>query len=184
MSRFKVSETAISGLYSVDRSLYHDSRGAFSRLFCPEEFHDLGWSSEVRQINLSVTEQVGSTRGMHLQLGKSAEHKLVMCLRGSVFDVGVDLRKGSSSFLSWHGEILSAQNLRALLIPPGCAHGFQVLESNTQLVYVHDQYYDANSETGIHPEDPVVSIAWPTEVRNLSMRDRNFEFIKEGFRGY
>ena len=184
MSRFKVSKTAVSGLHSVDRSLYQDSRGGFSRLFCPEEFGALGWSSEVRQINMSVTEQKGSVRGMHLQLGTSAEHKLVMCLRGSVFDVGVDLRRGSSSFLRWHGEILSAQNLRALLIPPGCAHGFQVLESNTQLVYVHDQYYRADSEAGIHPEDPRVSIAWPQEVRNLSIRDGNFEFITEDFVGY
>ncbi|WP_211051339.1 dTDP-4-dehydrorhamnose 3,5-epimerase family protein [Parasphingorhabdus halotolerans] len=135
----------------IDRHVHADSRGHFSRLFCEEELAACGWDTPVRQINETMTHEQGAVRGMHFQHPPAAEDKLVTCLSGEIFDVAVDMRRGSPTFLNWHGEILSAQNKRSLLIPKGFAHGFQALSSDCQLVYLHSAPFDSESEGACIP---------------------------------
>lgn len=109
--------------------------------------------------------------------------KLVTCLRGEVFDVAVDLRRGSPTFLQWHGERLSSENNRALLIPEGFAHGFQALTDAVELLYCHSTPYQPHAEAGLHPNDPRLSIAWPQEIADLSPRDGGHPVLTPDFRG-
>ena len=131
MSRFHAENTSINDLMVVDGKPILDERGAFCRLFCERDLGDLFKGRRIKQVNRSLSKRSGTIRGMHLQLPPSAESKLVFCLTGSVMDVALDLRRGSSHFLEWHAEELSAENAKGLFIPEGFAHGFQSLEDNT-----------------------------------------------------
>src|SRR5258708_5995830 len=120
-------QTPLAGLALIERARREDQRGFFSRLFCAEELRSAGFDSPVAQINQTLTLRRGAVRGLHFQYPPHAEIKFVSVLKGEVLDVAVDLRKGSKTFLQWHGEVLSADNRRSLLIPRGFAHGFQTL---------------------------------------------------------
>ncbi len=183
MSRFIVHETALPGLKVVERLAIADERGFLARLFCAADLHEAGWVKPVAQINHTMTCAAGAVRGMHYQRPPHAEMKLVSCVRGRVFDVAVDLRRGSPTFLGWHGEILSAANRRALLIPEGFAHGFQVLEPDSELIYLHSAAYHPASEGAVNPEDARVSIAWPEPVTEMSARDRAHPPLGPDFEG-
>jgi dTDP-4-dehydrorhamnose 3,5-epimerase len=126
---------------------------------------------------------VGAARGLHYQHGPHAEMKLVRCLKGKVWDVAADLRAGSSTFLKWHAEELSAENARMMLIPEGFAHGFQVLEEDSKLLYLHTAYYASSAEGGVRPTDPRLSIRWPLAMQDLSDRDRNHPLLTSDFTG-
>ena len=183
MRRLTVEATPLAGLKVICRVSAVDSRGSFSRLFCQEELSAAGWSKSVAQINHSVTAQRGTIRGLHFQHPPNAEMKLVSCIRGEAWDVAVDVRAGSTTFLQWHAELLSADNGRALLIPEGFAHGFQALTDQVELVYCHSAPHVAHAEAGFWPFDPMVSIPWPLAVSEISDRDAGLPSIAEEFQG-
>jgi dTDP-4-dehydrorhamnose 3,5-epimerase len=135
------------------------------------------------QINHSRAKAPGAVRGLHFQRPPEAEMKLVRCLRGRVLDVAVDLRAGSSSLLRWHAEEISAENARMLVIPEGCAHGFQALEADSELLYAHTAPYVRETEDGVRFDDPVLGIRWPLPIADISPRDRSFALLRPDFRG-
>ncbi len=184
MSRFTVTDLPLPGLKLVARQSVGDHRGFLSRLFCAEELAVAGWHKPVAQINHAATGRRGTVRGLHYQLPPHAEIKFVSCLRGSVWDVAVDLRKGSDTFLYWHAEELSAENRRALLIPEGFAHGFQTLNDDVELLYCHSAAYNAEAEGGLNPRDSKLAIEWPIEITELSNRDADHPMIDENFVGF
>ena len=183
MSRFDILPTPLAGLLVVQRQQLGDARGFLSRLFCAEELAAAGWTARIAQINQTFTVQQGTVRGLHFQRSPHAEMKLVNCLQGEVWDVAVDLRRGSPTYLHWHAERLSAENHRALLIPAGFAHGFQTLSDKVEMLYCHSQPYVAQSEAGLQPQDPRLAIAWPLPVQGLSKRDTQHALIGEDFEG-
>ncbi len=171
MSRFTVNDTPLAGLKQVQRQRLGDARGFLSRLFCAEDLAAAGWTQPIAQINHTHTAQAGTVRGLHYQQPPHVEMKLVSCLRGSVFDVVVDLRAGSPTFGRWHAVHLNDDNSLALLIPPGFAHGFQALTDDVQLLYCHSAAHAPQAEAGLHPQDEQLAIAWPLPVAGLSPRD-------------
>ena len=160
-----------------------DDRGLFARVFCQNELLNILHGKNIVQINHSLTKQKGAFRGMHSQYPPKAEIKIVKCLRGSVFDVIIDLRKGSPTFLKWHEEILSSENMKMMYIPEGFAHGFQTLEENCELLYLHTEFYSPKHEGGVRYNDPKVGIKWPLEVRDISERDKKHPLLAEDFQG-
>lgn len=175
--------TPIAGLAIFKRFENQDARGSFSRIFSQDEHHSLGWTSTTRQVNFSRTARKGSIRGMHAQLGTTPEFKVVTCVRGVVWDVCVDLRRNSQSFLRWEAFELSENNALSLAIPPGVAHGFQTLRDDVELVYCHSASYEPDSEFGVSPFDPLIDVVWPLEVTVMSDRDRKHELLPASFKG-
>ena len=170
-SRFDILDTPLPGLALIQRRPIGDNRGYLERMFCAEELKLLIADKNIVQINRSVTSIRGTVRGLHFQYHPDAETKLVSCLRGEVFDVAVDLRQGSPTFLYWHAEILSADNHRSLLIPDGFAHGFQALTEGCELLYCHTAAWQPGSESGLNALDPRLNIRWPEAVTQRSPRD-------------
>jgi len=183
MSRFDFISTTLPGLLVVQRKAIEDHRGFLSRFYCAEEFSDAGISTSIAQINQTLTRKKGAVRGLHFQHTPHSETKMVSCLKGDIFDVAVDLRRDSLTFLQWHGEILSATNRKSLLIPEGFAHGFQALTEDCELIYLHTAHYHPESEGALNVSDPKINIAWPLHINDLSERDRNHPFIKTDFPG-
>jgi dTDP-4-dehydrorhamnose 3,5-epimerase len=183
MSRFEIQPTPLQGLCVIQRQTLGDARGFFSRMFCTEELAAAGWVWPICQINHTFTAARGTVRGLHFQLPPKAEAKLVSCIQGAVWDMAVDLRKDSPTFLQWHAEELSATNLRALLIPPGFAHGFQTLEPDSELIYLHSEAYDSDLERGLNPQDPILAISWPLDISNISPRDLGHPIVEGDFLG-
>ena len=183
MTRLTIEHLPLEGLKMITRHRHGDSRGFFSRIFCAEELVIAGWNKPIAQINHTFTPKKGTVRGMHFQNPPYSEMKLVTCLRGEVYDVAVDLRQDSLTFLSWHGEILSADNNRAMLIPEGFAHGFQSLTDDVELLYCHSAPYATNFEGGVQPTDPLLAIPWPIEIAMLSERDSSHSLLKHSFTG-
>ena len=175
--------TALAGVVCVDATPHRDARGSFTRLFCAAALEALLGGRRVVQVNHSRTEAVGAVRGLHYQRAPHAEMKLVRCLKGRVWDVAVDLRAGSATFRRWHAEELSAENGSMLVIPEGCAHGFQVLEPSSELLYLHTAFYTPQAEGGVRPTDPALGIAWPLPPQDLSERDRSHPLLGPGFPG-
>jgi dTDP-4-dehydrorhamnose 3,5-epimerase len=183
MARLSFTATPIAGVLVVERSQIEDQRGFLSRLHDSAEFAEAGWKSPIAQINLSLTRRKGTLRGMHIQVPPHAEDKLVTCIGGEVFDVAVDLRLGSPTFLHWHGVNLSANGRASLLIPRGCAHGYQTLADDCELLYVHSAPYAPTSEFGVNPQDGRVRINWPLPIAELSDRDRSHPMLSAEFSG-
>ncbi len=183
MSRFIVTDTTLAGLKVIQRQLLGDARGYLSRLFCTEELHPAGWHGSVAQINHTFTQKAGTVRGLHYQKPPHAEIKLVSCLRGEVWDVAVDLRPDSPTFLHWHAQHLSADNRLALLIPQGFAHGFQTLVDDVEMLYCHSDPYAPAAEAGLNALDVRLGIDWPRTVVAQSARDSNHAMIDPDFEG-
>jgi dTDP-4-dehydrorhamnose 3,5-epimerase len=182
-NRFDFHPTLIEGLWVVQRKLITDERGFFCRFFCSEEFLVTGMNKPIAQINHTHTFKKGSVRGLHFQYPPHAECKIVSCLLGEVYDVAVDIRKDSSTFLHWHSEILSAANKKSLFIPEGFAHGFQTLSDDCELIYLHTEPFHELSESAINIADPKIGINWPIPITDLSDRDRQHPFITDKFKG-
>lgn len=180
---FRCTVTALDGLLLVERPRLGDARGYFSRFFCADTFAALGFASPVAQINHTVTKRRGSIRGLHFQHPPAAEVKYVSCLRGEIWDVAVDIRCGSPTFLHWHAERLSEDNSRSLLIPQGFAHGFQTLTDDVELLYLHSSPYSPMSEGALNALDPRLAISWPLPVGSLSSRDAQHPFLDADFAG-
>lgn len=177
MSAFEWHATFIAGLGVIKRCRHEDQRGWFSKLFCPDELAAVGWRGPVCQVNHSHTSRAGVVRGLHFQRAPHGEMKLVSCIRGAVWDVAVDLREDSPTRWSWHAEELSAANGRALLIPEGFAHGFQALDAESEIIYLHSASYVPSAEDGVHPGDPSLAISWPMAVSGLSPRDAALPYL-------
>lgn len=183
MTHFEMHETPISGLDLVQRYPIQDDRGFFERVFCQSSLQAILRGRSVRQVNRTLSLEQGTLRGMHFQYPPHAEIKLVSCVRGEVFDVAVDLRNGSPTFLQWHGEVLSESNHRSMVIPEGCAHGFQTLTANCEMLYLHTAEYRAESEGGINAIDPKLGIVWPCTVSTRSERDAGQAMLSDDFTG-
>jgi dTDP-4-dehydrorhamnose 3,5-epimerase len=182
-TRFDIHATPIAGLQLLKRKPIGDDRGYLERLFCADELQILIPGRNIVQINHTFTANRGAVRGMHFQRPPHAELKFVSCLRGEVFDVAVDIRHDSPTFLHWHGEILSASNHKTFVIPEGFAHGFQTLSDNCEMLYFHTASYHAQAEGGLNPRDPRLGINWPLPVSNLSIRDDGHPLLDESYTG-
>ncbi len=175
--------TPLSGNYLVQPEPFTDERGWFVRTYCKREFAAIGHRDEWVQLNHSFTREQGSIRGMHFQLPPWGEIKMVRCIAGAVWDVVVDLRKDSPTFLQWYAAELSAENRTMMYIPAGFAHGFQTLKPDTALLYHHTEYYQPGAESGLRFDDPALGLQWPLPVTRVSERDQAHPLIDETFKG-
>ena len=178
-----ITQTALAGVVVVTSTTVADHRGAFARIYCERELSSMAGSRRIVQINQSRTATVGAVRGLHYQHPPHSEMKLVRCIRGRVWDVAVDLRANSPTFLQWHAEELTPDNAHMLVIPEGCAHGFQVLAADSELLYLHTAFYRPEAEGGVSHMDPRLGIVWPLPVADLSLRDTNHPLLPQDFSG-
>ena len=169
--------------YLIEPVLFGDERGWFARTYCKNEFAEIGHIKEWVQMNHSFTNTKGTIRGMHYQLPPFSEIKLVRCISGAVYDVIIDLRKASATYLQWYGVELSAKNKKMIYIPEGFAHGFQTLSADAELIYHHSQFYAPGVEGGIRYNDPKLNIEWPLEVSVISERDKQLALLDDNFKG-
>lgn len=173
----------IAGVRVAESRVLRDSRGEFSRLFDLGLLEEVHGSRPIVQVNRSKTGQKGAVRGLHFQAAPALEAKWVRCLRGRVFDVAVDLRRGSPTFLKHFAIELSPDAANSIFIPEGCAHGFQVLEPDSELLYLHSAPYVPECEGGLRWDDPALGIKWPLPPTELSERDRSHPLIGDEFQG-
>lgn len=183
MPRFNFTPTTLKGLLKVERRAIDDHRGFLSRLYCTDEFSNAGINKPIVQINHALTREKGTVRGMHFQYAPFMETKLVSCIKGKIFDVAVDLRRNSATYLHHHTEILSAENRTSLFIPEGFAHGFQALTADCELIYLHSESYHPEAEGILNVTDPALNISWILPIRSLSDRDKHRPFIDGQFQG-
>lgn len=167
-------ETPIPGLYVIQSGKAPDTRGYFTRLYCQQSFASQKIDFVPRQNSLSHNTHAGTLRGMHFQRGATAEHKLVTCLKGRIYDVAVDLRKDSPTYKKWFCAELDADNGLGLFIPKGLAHGFITLEDDTNVLYQIDGVYDPAAASGLRWNDSAIGIKWPREPVIISDRDRQW----------
>lgn len=179
----KFVETPLAGAYEVEIEPLQDERGSFARTFCHKEFAEIGFHKQIMQINHSITRRKGAVRGMHYQRPPACEAKIIRCVHGHVFDVMVDIRAGSPTFMQWHGVELSKDNMRMVYIPEGFAHGFQAITDNAELIYHHSTFYSPEYERGLRYDDPVLAINWPLPVSVVSPKDQSYTLIGVNFKG-
>ena len=174
-----IKTTNIYGLKIVLSKAFEDNRGKFINIFRSQEdsYKDIWQSREIQQVNLSCNYKVGTIRGLHYQSEPYAESKLIRCIRGSIWDVAVDLRKGSKTYLQWFGINLNPESLNALFIPEGFAHGFQILKENSEVLYIHSGKWEKSSEKGIRWNDPSLSITWPLPCSEISQKDLDLPYL-------
>jgi dTDP-4-dehydrorhamnose 3,5-epimerase len=170
----KFIPASLNGVYVMEVNRLEDERGFFARSFCADEFRNRGFGSRIAQCNISFNRLRGTLRGMHYQVSPKAEEKLVRCTRGSIFDVVIDLREDSATYLKWESFLIDAQSQRSLYIPAGCAHGFQTLEDNVEVFYQISEFYSADHARGILWNDPAFRILWPIADPVMSEKDRSY----------
>lgn len=175
----KFLNTDIKGVYIIDLEKLEDHRGFFARTYCDNEFANHGLETNWVQMNHSLTINKGTVRGLHFQRAPKTEIKLVRCIRGAVFDVILDIRRESKTYGEIFSVKLTSENHRMLYIPAGFAHGFQTIEQNTELLYMHSEFYSPNYEDGILYSDPDVKISWPLPISDTSARDQNHPQLKD-----
>lgn len=170
--------TKLAGAFIVETERHEDSRGFFARTFCANEFAERGLVSTFVQSSVSFNRQRGTLRGMHYQLPPACEAKLVRCTAGSLYDVIVDLRPGSPTYLQHIGVELTARNRRALYVPEMFAHGFQSLEDETEVFYQISAFFVPDKSTGLRHDDPRLGINWPLPVAVISEKDARWPLLK------
>lgn len=168
------TETEIKGAFILDAERIADERGFFARTWARDEFVAHGLNPDLAQCNLSYNHHKGTVRGMHWQAPPHGETKLVRCTQGGIYDVIVDIRADSPTYLTWIGVELTAENRRALYIPEGCAHGFQTLEDATEVFYMITEYYTPAAARGMRWNDPAIDVRWPLDVTVISGRDAHY----------
>jgi dTDP-4-dehydrorhamnose 3,5-epimerase len=168
------TETEIGGAFILDAEQIADERGFFARSWARDEFEAHGLNPHLAQCNLSYNHRKGTVRGMHWQAAPHAETKLVRCTQGGIYDVVVDLRADSPTYLRWIGAELTAENRRALYIPEGCGHGFQTLADGTEVLYMITEYYTPAAARGMRWNDPAITVTWPLAVTVISERDAQY----------
>ncbi|MGB6744989.1 MAG: dTDP-4-dehydrorhamnose 3,5-epimerase [Terracidiphilus sp.] len=167
-------ETKLEGVVVIEPEYYSDDRGFFARSWCEKTFQEHSLTPKIVQCNISMNKRIGTLRGMHYQIAPVEEAKLVRCMRGSIFDVAIDLRAHSKTFMQWTGIELTAENHLALYIPEGCAHGFLTMEEETEVFYQMSEYYHPEAQRGVRWNDPVFGIDWPGTVQAIADRDREY----------
>ena len=167
-------ETPLAGAFVIDIEPHEDERGFFARTFCKEEFEALGLDATVVQSSVSFNRQTGTLRGMHYQAPPHEETKVVRCTAGAIYDVIIDMRPLSPTFVQWHGVKLSAENRTMFYIPDGFAHGFLTLEDNTEVLYQMSEFYYPESARGVRWDDPAFGVEWPAEPTAISDHDRSY----------
>lgn len=176
-------ETPLTGAYVIELEKIEDERGFFSRSWCMNEFATRGLDTSLVQCNVSYNKQKGTLRGLHYQVPPHAETKVVRCTRGALYDVIVDLRADSPTFLKWFGVELTAANYRMLYIPKCFAHGFQTLEDETEIDYQMSEFYAPQASRGIRWNDPRIGIVWPETDRTISKKDQKYVELHHTFVG-
>jgi dTDP-4-dehydrorhamnose 3,5-epimerase len=179
----EIEQTPIKDLYIIKRKKLEDNRGFFSRFFCLNQLEKYIGNKTIKQINQSYTKKRGSVRGMHFQKSPNLEMKIVSVIKGEIYDVAVDLRKGSPTFLNSFSINLSENNMTSLLIPEGFAHGFQTLSDNCEMIYLHTEFYTPQSEGSIHFKDTMLNIIWPLDIVEVSDKDLKNPYIDKNFEG-
>ncbi len=179
----KIEATPLPGVLVVKLDSRIDQRGSIMRVFCENELGEVLGERRIVQSNHSRTAKVGTVRGMHFQYPPYAEMKLITCLHGSIRDVAVDLRAGSPTFLQWFAIELNGDNQHLFIIPEGCAHGFQVLQPESELLYFHTAPYTQEAEGGVRPDDPKLNIVWTLPISEVSPRDQMHQLIDREFTG-
>jgi dTDP-4-dehydrorhamnose 3,5-epimerase len=178
MAAMQFTETRVAGARIIDPSPHLDDRGRFMRAWCAQEFELLGIHFLPVQANMQFSPRKGTLRGLHLQIAPALEAKLVRCTRGAVFDVAVDLRPGSPSFGRWCSVELTPENGRMLYVPEHCAHGFQTVEENSEVMYLTSAFYAPESCRGARFDDPALGIQWPLPVSAISEQDRSWPLLQ------
>jgi len=168
------SETKIAKVFTIEPDPIRDNRGFFARSFCQEEFRQYNLKRRIVQCSISQNKTKGTLRGIHYQISPHEEEKIVSCIRGSIYDVILDLRKDSSTCYQWIAVELTSDNFRMVYIPKGCAHGFQTLEDNSVVYYQMTGFYHPESARGVRYNDPKFAIEWPVERKIMSEKDRSF----------
>ena len=167
-------ETKLKGAFVIELERLEDERGFFARTFCHQEFEDYGLNPRVVQCNISFNKKNGTLRGMHYQIAPHEEAKLVMCTRGAIYDVIIDLRRDSQTYCQWVAVELHAKNHKMLYVPECFAHGFQTLEDNTVVFYEMSEFYHAKFARGVRWDDPAFGIEWPISERIISVTDEQY----------
>jgi len=167
-------ETPLEGIRVIDVGTISDERGFFARTWSLQEFQEQGLETRIVQCSVSYNTKKGTLRGLHFQVSPHAETKIVRCVHGSIFDVAVDLRKGSPTYRKWWGVELSSENRRMLYIPESCAHGFLTLEDDTEVHYQISAPYHPEAARGVRWDDPAIGIVWPAEPVVMNERDRDY----------
>jgi dTDP-4-dehydrorhamnose 3,5-epimerase len=183
MSNFILKETYLENLKLIEHQPNKDERGYLSRLFCQNTLSHLLEGKTIQQINKTLTRKKGTVRGLHFQYPPFAETKIITCIKGKVWDVAVDLREGSPTFLKYHAELLTDDNQKSYLIPEGFAHGFQTLTSDCEMIYFHTAQYDKNLEGAVNFVDPMININWPEQITECSKRDMSHPMLTDDFIG-
>jgi dTDP-4-dehydrorhamnose 3,5-epimerase len=173
-------QTRLKGAYIIELEKLEDERGYFARSWCQREFQEHGLDPRLVQCNVSYNKKKGTLRGMHYQLPPYAESKLVHCTRGALYDVVIDLRPESPTFLQWTAEVLTPENAKMMYVPQGFAHGFQTLEDNTEVYYQMSEFYAPDYARGVRWNDPQFGIVWSEEVTTISQKDREYEDCDPG----
>jgi dTDP-4-dehydrorhamnose 3,5-epimerase len=168
----KFHPTRLDGAWLIELTPVKDERGAFMRTFCEREFGDHGLETRFVQHSLSINTRKGTLRGMHLQRAPHEEVKLVRCQRGAVWDVIIDLRPDSPTYMQWQGFELSAENGMQLYVPKGFAHGFQTMNDGCEVFYLISEFYAADAAAGLRHDDARFAIDWPLPVSVMSDKDR------------
>jgi dTDP-4-dehydrorhamnose 3,5-epimerase len=179
MGKFRKLETKLKGVYILEPTVFEDHRGFFMESYNKKDFEEIGLSYDFVQDNHSLSIKAGVLRGLHFQLNPKAQTKVVRVLEGAIYDVVVDLRKGSPTFGKWQAFILTSENKRQIVVPKGFAHGILTLVPNTQIMYKVDEYYSPEHERSIRWNDPDLAIDWPVSKPILSEKDANAPFLKE-----
>lgn len=179
----KFFETPLAGAYEIEPEPFIDDRGLFARTFCKQEFAEIGFAREIVQINHSITRHKGTIRGLHYQTSPACETKIIRSVQGVVFDVMVDLRADSATFMQWYSVELSHDNMKMVYIPEGFAHGFQALTDNVELIYHHSQFYSPEYENGLRFDDLALAIKWPLPLSCISPKDKSYLPLNDNFKG-
>ena len=178
MKRLNIINSSIKDIKIIKRNPIKDYRGFFDRMFCDYELKKLLKDREIKQINHSFTKKKGTLRGLHFQYKPYEETKIISCLKGKIFDVSVDMRKNSKTYLKSFSITLSEKNKTSLFVPEGFAHGFQTLEDNCILIYFHTEYYKHNKSGYVNTLDPKLNIKWPLNITRISKIDAKTKFLR------
>ena len=173
----KILPTPIPGVHVIEPTLVADERGFFARIWDRDAFEKVGLDTSLHLCAVTQNRVRGTLRGMHYQLAPHAETKLVRVTRGAIYDVAIDLRRGSPTYRRWHGELLSAENHRQLYVPAGCAHGYLTLTDDSELSYMLSAAYAPQHAGGVRYDDPAFGIVWPEPVRMIAPRDANYPLV-------
>ena len=174
----EIHSLSLSDAALIKTTVIGDHRGAFARFFCLKELSSVIGTRQIVNVNHSYTNRAGVIRGLHFQHFPHQEMKFVRCMSGAVYDVIVDIRKNSPTYLQWHSQVLDSKNMDMMCVPEGFAHGFQSLEDNCEIIYFTTTYYSPDHEGGLRYDDPSIAIDWPMEVTDISEKDMSHPFVK------